>query len=179
MLDLDPELAINIRTKNGRTPFHTACLHGHLDVLKILIDKSAQYLASQSATKEDTMTVNTLLNSRDACGTTPFMDAVLGDQTRIVDHLLKESRADRFQISLLDRDAVGNTCIHLAAQSGSIECLKYLFDVVFDQIRTETPGDLIEVFSSTVNKLGMTALHSASKVTSPDTRKIALNRHDC
>ena len=62
-----------VRTRNGRTPAHTAALHGHLNVLKLLlIDQS-----------------NSVLNSRDNCGSTPFMEAVIADHLDIVKYLLE------------------------------------------------------------------------------------------
>ena len=48
-------------SNNGRTPEHTAALHGHLAVLKVLNDFSH---LSNNITRQD------------SCGTTPFIDAI-------------------------------------------------------------------------------------------------------
>ena len=62
-----------MRTRNGRTPAHTAALHGHLNVLKLLlIDQT-----------------NSVLNSRDNCGSTPFMEAIIADHLDIIKYLLE------------------------------------------------------------------------------------------
>ena len=127
-----------MRTKNLRTPLHTACLHGHLDIVKFLLGKNAK-----------------LLNQRDSCGLTPFMDAVLGDHLNLVIYLI-----EHYKVDVNEKDCVENTCIHLAAQAGSLKSLNYLFDLFYPK----NNSNCIEMFSNSLNKFKMTPLHSACKV---------------
>ena len=80
-LDLDIRLAYDVKTKNGRTPSHTACLHGHLSVLKILLENSDRL--SGDSNKSVAM-----LNAKDTCGMTPFNEAMLADHVNIVEYLI-------------------------------------------------------------------------------------------
>ena len=66
----------DVRTKNGRTPLHTACLHGHLDVVRFLLGDLP--IGKQS---------HRMLEQRDSCNLTPFMDAILGDHVNVVEYL--------------------------------------------------------------------------------------------
>ncbi|ESN96857.1 hypothetical protein HELRODRAFT_86113 [Helobdella robusta] len=58
LLNCNPMLAAN-QTRNKRTPLHTACLHGHLEVLELLLNRCS-YAGDMV----------------DSCGTTAFMDAL-------------------------------------------------------------------------------------------------------
>jgi ankyrin repeat protein len=75
-------LALSQKTKNLRTPCHTAALHGHLDIIKFL-------LGSLDKLVSDSNNSFCMLNQRDSCGLTPFMDAILGDHLEIVKYLLE------------------------------------------------------------------------------------------
>jgi ankyrin repeat protein len=81
-LSLDIKLAYDIRTRNGRTPSHTACLHGHLDVLKILLENSDRLSGDSSKSFE-------MLNAKDNCGMTPFHEAILADHVDIAKYLVQ------------------------------------------------------------------------------------------
>ena len=74
-------LAFSIKTKNLRTPCHTAALHGHLDIVKLLLENINELT-------NDSNKNNFMLNQRDSCGLTPFMDAVLGDHLEILKYLM-------------------------------------------------------------------------------------------
>ena len=58
------------KSKNGRTIYHTAVLHGHLDILKLLILQSRKHLKNSTDLG--------ILSLKDSCGITPFTDAILG-----------------------------------------------------------------------------------------------------
>lgn len=77
----DPRMAFEMKSKNGRTPAHTASLHGHLNILKCLIrfDPTGD-------------TTRLLLNSRDNCGNNVFMDALLADNLEIVRYLIENHK---------------------------------------------------------------------------------------
>lgn len=80
-LGIDGKLAYDVKTKNGRTPSHTACLHGHLNVLKILLENSDRLAGDSNKSLE-------MLNTRDTCGMTPFNEAILADHIDIVEYLM-------------------------------------------------------------------------------------------
>lgn len=136
MLKVDSNLAHKSKTKNGRTTLHTACLHGHLEIVKLLLNNEPS-----------------LLDAKDSCGITPFMDALLANQLDLAQHLL-----DAYNIDLKLRDKLDNSCIHLMSQSGSINCLKFLFYKYYSK------NNLLNEFKSTLNIFSMTPLHSACKV---------------
>lgn len=97
----------NTKSKNGRSPLHTACLHGNLDAVKFILEQTPQ--------------PNVPLSCRDSCGATPIMDAVRGGQLSTVSFL-----ADLNQESLHTHDNLGRNCLHTAAHSGHSELVKYL-----------------------------------------------------
>ncbi len=66
------------RSKNGRTVFHTASLHGHLSVLLLLLSHSHIYC------KDIEPNDLNILSMKDSCGITPFMDAVLGISYKMI-----------------------------------------------------------------------------------------------
>ena len=136
LLNVDSQL-VESKTKNGRTCLHTACLYGHLEIVKLLLKHELN-----------------LLDVKDSCGITPFMDALLADQLNIIQYLIEV-----YNVDLKTKDKLENSCIHLMAQSGSINCLKYLFYKYYSK-----NINLINEFKSTLNIFNMTPLHSACKV---------------
>jgi ankyrin repeat protein len=75
LLSKDKSLAYRVKTRNNRTPLHTACLHSHLNIVKLLLQTSQDKLVD-------------MLNSRDSCGNSALMEAVLGDNISIVKYLI-------------------------------------------------------------------------------------------
>jgi len=127
-----------VRSKNGRIPFHTACLHGHLSAVKLLLNENIHQI-----------------EAKDSCGITPFMDALQADHLNLIEYLINNC----ILIDIKDKDKLGNSCIHLMAQSGSINCLKFLFYKYYSDQAT-----LLDDFKSTLNDFKMTPMHSACKV---------------
>jgi ankyrin repeat protein len=80
LINKDSKL-IDIRTKNGRTPAHTAALHGHLSVLQLILDRAE--LEKPNGDRD-------ILSNKDACGITPFMDACQADHDEIVRYLVEK-----------------------------------------------------------------------------------------
>lgn len=142
-LSLDKSLVVRTRSSNGRTPCHTTCLHGHLQILKLMLEKNEE-------------NINQILTARDSCGNTPLMEAVIANHVNIVKYLLKYECIDIF-----DRDNLNNSCLHLSAQSGSLEVFDFVFDIFF---KKDKNSDLIENFSVLKNLYSMTPLQSAVKV---------------
>ena len=80
-LNINIELAFKFKTKNGRTPLHTTALHGHLHIVKTLLEKCDNLDPKMSYM---------MLNEKDSCGITPFMDALLADHVEIVKYLIQD-----------------------------------------------------------------------------------------
>lgn len=139
-MSIDPNLVIKTKTRNGRTPFHTACLHGHLRIVQLLLKYSC----------------GEILNTKDSCGSTPLMEAVVANHLDIIKFLIENYSCI---VDIYDRDNLENSCLHLSAQSGSVNAFKYLFDLFFKK-----QDDLVCEFSKLLNKFLMTPLHSAVKV---------------
>ena len=100
--DKDPELGLQT-TNNGRTPLHTAALHGHHEVVAFLISLPGIDV-----------------NKPDCCGITPLMDAASKGCVAIVDDLLSAG-ADPALV-----DKLGKRAIHFAAMTGNAEALLVL-----------------------------------------------------
>ncbi|XP_032777373.2 ankyrin repeat domain-containing protein 16 isoform X2 [Daphnia magna] len=106
LLNQDPTL-LESRSKNGRTPLHTAALHGHLEIVKLLTERS----------ENDTQ------DMKDTCGTTALMDAIRAGHVSIARYLV-DAKVSSFEC----RDGLGRTPIHLAAQAGCIPSIDFLLD---------------------------------------------------
>ncbi|KAL8563955.1 hypothetical protein ACOMHN_025286 [Nucella lapillus] len=63
--------AVSIKDKGGCTPFHVACQHGHLDIVKLLVSKGAAQ------------------NARDLREETPFFKACFYNRVEVVDYLFQ------------------------------------------------------------------------------------------
>ena len=138
------------KTKNGRSPCHTACLHGHLKILQMILE-------TNMAISEE------LLNARDSCGSTPLMEAIIADHLDVVKYLMDNYNC----VDIYAKDNLENTCLHLSAQSGSLNVFKFMFNKFFkisEFINFNQKVQLIDQFSKCLNKFLMTPLHSSVKV---------------
>ncbi|KAG8188361.1 hypothetical protein JTE90_019268 [Oedothorax gibbosus] len=129
----------NTTSKNGRTPLHTASLHGHLNVVELLV-ADAQYN----------------INVKDSCGTTPLMDAAYGNHNHVLKYLIsKGAIADEV-------DKLGKNVLHISAETGNLESIKYLIE-----------NSLIDINSQTTQ--GLTPLHFAYKENKVECVKLLLD----
>lgn len=103
LLDVCPD-AWNNRSKNKRTPLHTAALHGHLECVKLLLLRGGDPP-----------------DLADNCGTTPFMDAAQADQSAVMDYLVQFHKVDMTRV-----DVLGNSSLHLASQAGALSAIQSL-----------------------------------------------------
>ncbi|XP_077541420.1 ankyrin repeat domain-containing protein 16-like isoform X3 [Haemaphysalis longicornis] len=103
LLDVCPD-AWNNRSKNKRTPLHTAALHGHLECVKLLLLRGGDPP-----------------DLADNCGTTPFMDAAQADQSAVMDYLVQFHKVDMTRV-----DVLGNSSLHLASQAGALSAIRSL-----------------------------------------------------
>ena len=93
------ESGLNIKDEYGNTAFMMACLHGHKDVVQLLLDHSERIE----------------LNARTECGRTAFMCACAYQQKNVVQLLLDHSDPS---IDLNARNNCGETAHMIACQSG-------------------------------------------------------------
>uniref|UniRef100_A0A1A8JBD4 Ankyrin repeat domain-containing protein 16 n=2 Tax=Nothobranchius kuhntae TaxID=321403 RepID=A0A1A8JBD4_NOTKU len=92
------------KSKTGRTPLHTAAMHGCEEVVRILLERCGY-------TPDDT----------DSCGVTPFMDAVRNGHVSVARLLL-----EKHQASPLAADVLGAQPVHQVAVTGHEEALRFL-----------------------------------------------------
>ncbi|KAM5235850.1 ankyrin repeat domain-containing protein 16 [Ctenodactylus gundi] len=96
--------AWNTESNIGRTPLHTAAMHGCLEAIKVFL-KRCQY-------KPD---------CRDTCGVTPFMDAIQHGHIEIAKLLLIHHEA-----CCSAEDSLGAQALHRAAVTGQDEAIQFL-----------------------------------------------------
>ena len=133
LLDKNPE-AFKSKSKNGRSPLHTACLSGHVDVAKLIIGLDFN-----------------AFDQRDTCGATPTMEAVRGGHTSLVQYLAIKNPQSLCKVDILNRN-----CLHLAAESGHGDLVRFL------------------VNEMDINAGPITPLHWAAKEGQSDTIKTLL-----
>lgn len=97
--------AFKSKSKNGRSPLHTACLSGHIDAAKLIIGLDEKHAFDQ----------------RDTCGTTPIMEAVRGGHTSLVKYLASFNPQSLCYVDILERN-----CLHLASESGHQDLVRLL-----------------------------------------------------
>lgn len=78
LLEIDLTLGFETKSRNGRSPVHTAALHGKIQTLEAILDRIGPHKAEL------------VLKSRDSCGFTPFMDALSADNLETVQFLLEK-----------------------------------------------------------------------------------------
>ncbi|XP_059367877.1 ankyrin repeat domain-containing protein 16 [Carassius carassius] len=92
------------KSKTGRTPLHTAAMHGCEDAVKILL---------QSCSYEP--------DGKDSCGVTPFMDAIRNGHIAIAKLLLENHQASPSAVDIL-----GAQPLHQASVTAQEEALSFL-----------------------------------------------------
>ncbi|XDV24842.1 hypothetical protein PO909_028883 [Leuciscus waleckii] len=92
------------KSKTGRTPLHTAAMHGCEDAVKILL-KSCCYEP----------------DGKDSCGVTPFMDAIRNGHIAIAKLLLENHQACPSAVDIL-----GAQPLHQASVTAQEEALSFL-----------------------------------------------------
>ena len=99
----NPRLAKTF-SKNGRSPLHTACLHGRTEAVQLILNASPD-----------------LALSKDSCGSLPILEAVKGGHKEILNNLVNIDPK-----SMYVQDMMGRHCLHMAAQSGHQSLLEHL-----------------------------------------------------
>ena len=103
MLSADAS-AVNLKNATGETPLHWACIRGHRDVVRVLIEAGAD------------------VNVKTSEGWTPLHWAALKGQTNIA-ILLIDNKAD---LNAVNKDRW--TPMHVAAFAGELDMIKLLID---------------------------------------------------
>ena len=148
LLDQDPDL---LNAKTGDDDFHStplmeAARNGHFEVVNMLIEKGADKNEKNSksnnilhlaSVNDHVAVVEFLVNEcglnieeRGQFGRTPLLSACAHGSGRVTKFLL-EKGADLFACSEAEQDNASTAC-HLAAASGSDECLDIIFSFVFE-----------------------------------------------
>ncbi|XP_026219809.1 LOW QUALITY PROTEIN: ankyrin repeat domain-containing protein 16 [Anabas testudineus] len=91
-------------SKTGRTPLHTAAMHGREEVVRILLERCGYPP-----------------DGTDSCGVTPLMDAVRNGHISVARLLL-----DKHQASPTAADILGSQPVHQVAVTGQDEALRFL-----------------------------------------------------
>ncbi|GJP34489.1 hypothetical protein CLOM_g18931 [Closterium sp. NIES-68] len=98
---------VNARTRNGRTPLHSSCLHGHVAVCDFLLKHGANRTA------------------RDSSGSEPIHEAAAGGHVAVID-LLTGVVDQAHRVDVKSRDASGATPMHRAAAAGHVDAMRAL-----------------------------------------------------
>lgn len=104
---------------DGDTALHLACLYGHLDCVKLLLQEGA---------KVD------VVSAEDE--TTPLHDAAAGGYLEIVQLLLSKAEASILPL----QDADGDTALHNAARGGHLAVVQYLLQQGADSTTKNSSG---------------------------------------
>ncbi|CAH1782588.1 unnamed protein product [Owenia fusiformis] len=119
LLDRDNRLWDTV-SNNGRTPLHTAALHGKLEATELLVAMGKYNI-----------------DSPDSCGSTPFMDAIRGGHVATADWLLSNQN-----VNLHKTDSMGREAVHLAAQAGAVNSMQYLIGLCPELVNQPTSTGL-------------------------------------
>ena len=105
----DTRLDINSKNKNGSTPFHLACINGHLAILEILIKD-----------------IRLKINSKDNDGNTGFHYACKNGHLAIVDFLIKDAQPASLSLEINSKNKYSWTPFHLACLYGHLAIVDFL-----------------------------------------------------
>ena len=98
---------LNRISNNGRSVLHTACLAGHLEVVKFLVQHPGG---------------GGLVNCQDSCGNSPLMDAARAGHLNCVQYLVSIP-----DLEVGAEDKMGRTVVQVAAEAGALDILKFLY----------------------------------------------------
>ena len=124
--------------KDGDCLMHTACVDGHLHIVK--------YLAKTGKYDENIVNCHTRQ--------TPLHVAAKQGHLNIVQYLVEETKSDPSCV-----DDVGRTALYLAVWSGRINIVQYLSSKIGEQFTVTTKEDVLDNGSSVA--AGKTPLHAA------------------
>jgi ankyrin len=123
--------------RNGNTPLHEACLHGHMEIVEVLLKKIAE--KNQDVTK---------VNIKNNAGLTPFHIACREDHHKIVKLLL-----DKYPKLLKECDNDKATPLHYACRNDNIDTVRLLM---------QKSSSLYEFLTPRISD-GVTPIHVAAQ----------------
>lgn len=103
LLKVNPNAPVTV-SKNGRTPLHTACLHGQLNSVLCILKTNPE-----------------LAKIKDSCGATPILDAVRGGHLEVLDLMAKQNPS-----LIHDQDALERDALDIASHSGHWQLVEHL-----------------------------------------------------
>jgi len=147
----------NTYWNTGATPFHIACYHGHIEIVKLLLnDKRVDfnkasdigctpfYIACDGHIEIVRLLLNDKrvdINKANKYGRTPFYFACCYGKTEIMKYMLESGR--EMDINKADND--GNTGLDKAKEKGNIDIVKLIesFERNPNETRTKLRKDLV------------------------------------
>ena len=106
--NLDQDLTLNAKNRNGLTPFLLACANGHLKTAEIIMQKSAD--------------LNIVLDAKTTSGSTAFHLASKNGHIDIFKMLMKIPEFI-YNIGLNEKTLTGDTAFHMACENGHSKIL--------------------------------------------------------
>ncbi|XP_067930587.1 ankyrin repeat domain-containing protein 16-like [Watersipora subatra] len=103
LLDSD-EQCWSTRSKNDRTPLHSAVIHGRFEATQLLLSPPCAYN----------------VDTRDSCGSSPLTDSLRKGFVSIAELLIKSGA------SFLITNTLGRNCYHIVAETGEVVSLQFL-----------------------------------------------------
>lgn len=154
---------VDLKNKDGWSPFHIACREGSAAVVTLLLQRSGTVWKTESKIGRTPLhtaamhgcedVVKILLDRRvyspdqaDSCGVTPFMDALRNGHISVARLLLEKHKACPTAV-----DRLGVQPVHQVAVTGQNEALEFLVK----ELRVDVNGR--------ATNLQLTALHYAAK----------------
>ncbi|XP_012253051.2 ankyrin repeat domain-containing protein 16-like [Athalia rosae] len=128
ILKYSPE-SINVESKNGRRPLHVAAFHGNKNVMEILLSLDPGQI-----------------NCKDSSGATPLFESIKSGDSSAFEYLIKSS-AD-----FKTKDNVGQTILHLAAQSGNIQVIRFILENKLVDVNCEASLGITPIMLAEKNK---------------------------
>lgn len=101
---------VNAKTDDGSTPLHSSTYHGHLEIVRYLIEEAGADV-----------------NAKDKVGDTPLHSSAYHGNLEIARYLIEKAGAD-----IHARDKVGRTPLHLCAMRGHVKILIALIEAGAD-----------------------------------------------
>lgn len=124
VLDLVPEMSINIRAQFGKTALHIAAENGSCNALNRLLDIGQTSTMMSSIFWRRSQLRVLELNARDDHGETPLMYAAQKGHSSIVERLTQTRKAD-----LTMEGRRRHTALHMAIQHEHVDIAKVLIDL--------------------------------------------------
>jgi len=129
---------LNLKNKDGWTPFHLAAREGDVEIMNTLIASNSQAMETESTNGRTALhtaclhgrfeAVRLILQNSgtanmktDSCGNLPIIDSVRTGSIEILD-LLAELNPD----SIYHKDILHRNCLHVAAESGMVDIIHHL-----------------------------------------------------